>query len=526
MKKFLYFLVLSLPFFFASCQKNELPPSYDASKIAITVTEFDATSATIVLAAQDVKGLGVFTIGLCFSTSPQPTISNTHFDLLVNADSLPGANLNLQCYVSSLEKGTTYYVKGYIIKDADTFYSQQKSFQTSGNTLTITTSNDYVPAGHEYWIVLSNNSTTLLTQKLQNSQTYTFSDNIPDLADFHIFHFYTNLTQNYLLVETYADIVPDNFFLDKPYQSTVMGQATVTVSDLANYLSWGIASSWWWNMSSVNNSLTTNLSTNPDDLFIHYLPANGTAPMCKFVTGVTPSTVLTYTMADFTPLTDFKEIVLPANTNFSYNLAGFNSDYYDEFLRYHGYSYSAGYPGTFKLYYPPSITTNFYFYAFYNTSTQQSFYNKVGTLPTSFFSAFPTITIENSSQFTTVTSSINNYSNYEIMDFCGMYSAGDLHVQWDYYRQPQASNSVQIPEFPTEVKQKINDLFVSNLSFSDVGYFDILNSDVDSYTSYVDLLIKQSNRFYDVVKERRHYYQWVNKKSVDEKIKNYNLTDR
>lgn len=528
MKKYCYFLFFSLLVVVSACKKDDVPPGYDASKITVTILDYDATSATIALSAKDVKGLGPFTVGICFSTSPDPTISNAHFDMDVNPDTLPGVDLDLEGYVTELTTGTLYYVKGYIIKDAETYYSAEKSFETYGNTLTITTSNDYIPAGQEFWIVLSDNGTSILNQKLQNNKTYTFSENIPETADFHIYRLNTTVTPNTLYVESYTDIIPDEFQLDNPYSNTNAGQVTVIVSDVANFLRWGIGTSWWWNTTSnaAYNSLTTYLSSNPDDLFVNYLPSNGTAPKYKFVSNVTASSTYTYTMADLTAMTNSKNIELPENSYFTYTLAGFNTDYYSEFMRYHGHSYTTGYPpGTFTLYYPTGINSNYYFYSFFNNASQQSFYNKLGALPTTFFSTFPTITIENSSQFITTTSSVNSYSTYEIMDVCGIYSSTSLYIQWDYYKQPQVSNSVQIPEFPTEIAQKINNLTINDLTFSDVGYLDILGSEVDSYTSYVDLLIKQSSRFYDVIKERRQYYQWVNKKSFDKTTKNYYLRD-
>lgn len=56
---------------------------------------------------------------------------------------------------------------------------------------------------------------------------------------------------------------------------------------------------------------------------------------------------------------------------------------------------------------------------------------------------------------------------------------------------------------------------INDISFSDVGYIDIENSPVTDYSSFVDLIVKQSSRFVDVIKERRHYYQWSAKKSAE-----------
>jgi hypothetical protein len=525
MKRHCCYLIVSLILIFFSCKKNDLPPSYDTSKITVNVLDASSNAAIISITAKDVKEIGIFKIGICYSMSTEPSVLNDHIELNVNSDTLSEANLDMFYLLTNLTKAEDYYLRGYIKIGDNIFYSAEKTFKTTNNTLTIDVSYNYIPFGKEYWIVLSDKSTTLLTQKLENGQTYTFSDNIPDLADFHLFKW--DPTNNKLYVESYEDIVPDEFYLDNPYNSTYLGQVNVTVSDISNFLEWGVASSWWWNTttSDTTHTLTTLVSKNPDDLFINYIPSDGSAPMFKSVDNVTPSSNYTYTMADFTALTNFANVTLPANDFFTYTLAGFNTDYYTEFKKYHGYSYSTGYSGTFKLYYPTGINTNYYLYTFYNTATQQSFYNKIGSLPATYFSPFPAITINNSSQFKTTTSGIDNYSTYEVMDICGMYLNAGLNIQWDYYKEPQLSNSVQIPEFPDELKLKINNLTTNDLSFSDVGYFDILNSEVDSYISYVDLLIKQSERFYDVVKERRYYFQWVNKKSFESTTKSYNLQD-
>jgi hypothetical protein len=526
MKKYFYCLILSLIPVFVSCNKNDTPSPYDGSKITVAVLDTGSNTATVNVIAKDVKTLKSFTIGLCFLSGSEPTILNDHIELNVNTDSLPATDLNMICYVTNLLNAKDYNVKGYLKLGTDVYYSANKTFKTKNNILTVTVSNSYIPSGKEYWMVLSNKSTTLVTQKLQNGQTYTFSNNIPDLADFHLFKW--DGTNYRLYVESYTDIVPDAFSLSNPYVSTSSGQVNVTISDLSNFLSWGIAGSWWWNMTSsaTTRTLATNILNNPDNLFINYIPSSGTVPMYKLVNNVIPNANLTYTMADFTAMTNYANVVVPSNIYFTYTLAGYNTDYYTEFLKYHSYSYLTGFNGTFKLYYPTGIKTNYYFYSFYITATQQSFYNKIGSLPTTYFSTFPTIAINNSSLYKTTTSTIDNYSAYEVMDFCGIYSNSSIGVQWDYYKKPQSSNSVDIPEFPTDVRLKINNISTNDLSFSDVGYLDIVNSTVNSYKSYVDLIIKQSRRFYDVVKERRYYYQWVNKKSFDISAKNLNLPEQ
>jgi hypothetical protein len=525
MKKHFCFLIFSLSLALFSCNKDDNEKRYDASKIIVEVIDTSATSAAIFLTAKEVKGLGPITFGLCFSSSSEPTILNDHVELDLNSDTLSEADLSMFCFLTDLTKAKEYYAKGYIKIASDIYYSKDQPFKTKNNTLTVTVSDNYIPSGKEYWMVLSNKSTTIFVQRLYNNQTYINSNNIPDKADFHLFKWDPAI--NKLFVESYTDIIPDEFYLTNPYSTINLGQVNVTVSDLSDFLSWGIASSWWLNTTTngTTKTLTTAISKNPDNLFINYIPSNGPAPLYKFVTNVTPNSNYTYTKADFTAMTNFASVALPANVSFTYYLAGFNTDYYTEYKRYHNYSYQNGFQGIFKLYYPSGINTNYYFYSLYNTANQQSFYNKLGPLPTTYFNTFPTITISNSTQFKTTTSGIDSYSKYEIMDFCGIYSNSGLNIQWDYYKKPQALNSIQIPEFPAEVKLKINNITTNDLSFSDVGYFDILESEVNSYESYVDLLVKESERFYDVIKERRYYFQWVNKKSFDSTTKSYFLPD-
>ena len=508
---------------FSSCEKDNKSRSYDSSKITVFVVGTTSNDAYVAIGAEDVKDLGVFILGICYSTNTNPTVLNDHMELIVDSDTLEDSDLELLFIVPDLTKSTDYNLKGYLKKDGDIYYSSNQSFKTAGNSLIVDVAFNYIPQTSEYWMVISDNSTTLVTQKLENNQYYIFSNNIPDKVDFHLFKW--NSTTNRLYVESYTDITPGEFYLMNPYSSYSAGLVGVTISDLSDFLSWGVAGSWWWNTTTnpETKALQTGIWNNPDNLFINFIPSDGSAPKYKVVSNVTPSSNYTYTMADFSSMTDYVNIPLPDNLFFNYTLAGYNFDYYTEFKKFHGYSYSSGYPGTFKLYYPSGVNSNYYIYAFYNTANQQSFYNKLGSMPTTFFTAFPTITINNSSQFITTTSAINNYSTYEVMDFCGYYSSGGTIVQWDYYKQPQESNSVQIPEFPADVKLKIKNIETKDLSFSDVGYFDIINSPVTSYETYVDMLVKESWRFYDVIKERRYYFQWVNKGSFDKTIKNYDM---
>jgi hypothetical protein len=504
-----------------SCNKTgsdgDTPPvivTYDATKMIVTVNDTISGTAGISLTAKDVKGLGYLTIGVCYSTAAEPTLTDPHFEIILNADTLKTADLKLTYLATNLTLNTEYFVKGYVLTLSNTYYSTKKSITLKSHVLTIKVASDYIPSGKEYWAVLSNNTTTLITQKLQNGQTYTFSDNIPAKADFHLFKW--DATNFSLTVQSYTSIVPDNFnLLNTNAAKPNVGQATVTISDLANTSGWGVAGSWYWNSttSGTTKTLSTSLLKNPDEVFIYCLPSSGAAPLYKNITNVTPASTYTYTMSNLTAMPSYTSISLPVNNYFYYDLAGFNTDYYTEYKRYHSYTYSSGYTGTFKLYYPTGINTNYFLYATYATANQQSIYFKKGPLPTTFFNTFPTITITNSSQFKTTTTAVNNFADFEAAVVIGTYSSSPLYIQWDYYTQPLASNTVQIPEFPVEVKAKINNLSNSALTFANSAFIDISNGQVTSYDSFVDLMVKKSSRTYDVINERRIYYQWISKKS-------------
>jgi hypothetical protein len=528
MKKYFNLLLSSLLMVMTGCNRDDSLLNTNDPSLSVSVPRCYSNSAIAAVFANDIKSLGIFSIGVCYSENENPDIEDSHIEIQVDPDTLILPNLTLNLTITGLSKGTHYYIRSYIKSSAATLYSDQKEFTTLQNTLTIDVSDDYIPDGREYWVVLSDGETTILSQKLENDKTYTFSEGIPDLADFHIYKLYTLNNRTYLYIESYTGIVPDNFDLDNPYLTApVAGQVNVSVSDISNFLRWGIAGSWWWSQTSTatTKTLTTGIYTNPDNIFINCIPADGSAPRYKYLSNVNAGSDLFFTMDDLIPMTTYKDILLPVNNYFTYYLAGFNNDYYTDYLRYYGWYYSSGYNGTFRLYYPQSIKTNYYFYSIYNTSTTQSYMIKLGPLPTEFFSAFPDITTNNSSQFKTASASLNSFSDYEVVDFCGVYSSTSFYIRWDYYAQPKAANNVRAPEYLQEIKTRINNMSVNDLPFSDAGYFNIENSPVNSYSSYVDLLIKNSSRSFDVVKEARHYYKYGSKGLSEKTLMVYNTDE-
>ena len=508
--KNLFHLLVCLLTGFSSCTKENDTPAYDSSKMSIEVFEVLSTKALIVFNAEEVSELGEFTFGICYSENPDPTFMDSHYEMTVNSDTLGVTYVFWPYLIENLYKSTNYNIRGYIKKGQDVFYSAKQSFKTPASSLLLDVSYKYIPSGWQYWVTLSVNGTTMVTQEISNDEIYLLTDNVPDVADLTIFKW--NPADMQLLAETYTNVVPDEIYLDNPYYNYPAGTVTVTVSDLSSFLSWGIASSWWWSTATSPDvkTLSTSLSGYSDDLFLHYIPDDGSAPRYKIVDDATAGAEYSYTMSDFTPMTSFVNIDVPANVFFTYTLAGFNTDYYSEFKKFHGYSYTSGYPGTFKLYYPAGVNSNYYIYTYYNTDNTQSFYNKIGTMPATFFTEFPNISINNPGKFITTTSSIDDYAKYDMIDFCGYYITWNLNIRWDYYKRPEANNSIILPDLPAALLSETGNFSTGDLLFSDVGYLDFINSQVSDYDSYVDLLVKKSLRFYDVVKERRYYFKWVN----------------
>lgn len=73
-------------------------------------------------------GCGTVTRGICYSTSPNPTIANT----ISNAGQGSGS---FQTSISNLTPSTTYYAKAFATNGAGTSYGAQISFQTTNVTL-------------------------------------------------------------------------------------------------------------------------------------------------------------------------------------------------------------------------------------------------------------------------------------------------------------------------------------------------------------------------------------------------------
>lgn len=112
---------LGLLILIQACKKDE-PTSPEIT--TAEVTEISYTTASSGGEATNDGGAPILTKGICWNTSPTPTISNS-----LTASS--GGLGSFTCQITSLTANTTYYVRAYATNSAGTSYGDQISFTTT-----------------------------------------------------------------------------------------------------------------------------------------------------------------------------------------------------------------------------------------------------------------------------------------------------------------------------------------------------------------------------------------------------------
>ena len=103
-----------------------------ATVVTATATGITPTSATCGGNVTDDGGFAVTARGVCWSTTMQPTITNSH--------TTDGTGLGaFVSSVTNLEPNTTYYLRAYATTEAGTAYGEQISFATPNGLATVTT---------------------------------------------------------------------------------------------------------------------------------------------------------------------------------------------------------------------------------------------------------------------------------------------------------------------------------------------------------------------------------------------------
>ena len=98
-----------------------------------SVKDITALTASCDVKVTDVGGSTLQSCGLCWSTTPNPTIEHNK----LNGGS--ALNTTYSCAMTDLTPATTYYVRGYAITDIATSYSSQISFLTQSGLPVVNT---------------------------------------------------------------------------------------------------------------------------------------------------------------------------------------------------------------------------------------------------------------------------------------------------------------------------------------------------------------------------------------------------
>jgi len=91
----------------------------------------------------DSGGNALTAIGVCWSTSQNPTISDNHTTDVIGGGADPGLQLWFESSITGLSPGTSYYLRAYATNSVGTGYGDEVNFTTTGQAIvspTVTTS--------------------------------------------------------------------------------------------------------------------------------------------------------------------------------------------------------------------------------------------------------------------------------------------------------------------------------------------------------------------------------------------------
>ena len=113
-------LLFGTAIYLPSCKEETTPP------VVRTTNVSDITQTTAIIRGyiSDDGGTEIMDIGLCWSTSPNPTISS-------NKTSNGTGKGHFTIIINGLTVNTTYYVRAFAINSEGTSYGNQLSFTTS-----------------------------------------------------------------------------------------------------------------------------------------------------------------------------------------------------------------------------------------------------------------------------------------------------------------------------------------------------------------------------------------------------------
>ena len=107
------------------CLRGDIPPVTTPTVVTYSVTNTSSDTATCVGYITAMGNTAITAKGVCWSTSPNPTISNNHTNE-------GGGMTSFTSSITGLSANTTYYVRAYATNSAGTAYGEQQSLTIIG----------------------------------------------------------------------------------------------------------------------------------------------------------------------------------------------------------------------------------------------------------------------------------------------------------------------------------------------------------------------------------------------------------
>ena len=255
------------------------------------VTEITGATATCGGNITDNGGLNVTVRGVCWSTSPDPTIADAH---TTNGSGLGSFSSS----ISGLNVSTTYYVRAYATTAAGTAYGEEKTFTTRDGIPSVTTADvtgimaESATCGGT---VTDNCGLTVIargvcwstspTPTLDDSHTTNGSGN----ASFSSSVTGLNVSTTYY-VRAYASTAAGTGYGEQVSFTTRNGIPTVTTAEVTN-----IGTAWAYSGGNITDDggLTVivqgvcwSVSPNPTLADTHTTDGNGTNSYTSYITGL------------------------------------------------------------------------------------------------------------------------------------------------------------------------------------------------------------------------------------------------
>lgn len=177
------------------------------------ITNIMALTATGSVTVSDVGGATLQSCGICWSTNPSPTITDSKKTASGNQ-----LNTAYPCNMSGLQPNTTYYVRGYATTDITTAYSVQKTFTTTSGLPIVQTNNTSLIKAKSVTIagnVTANGGYSITTRGICYSKT----NSTPTIADSKV----ESGSGNGSFTISISNLEPNTTYYARAYASNAIG---------------------------------------------------------------------------------------------------------------------------------------------------------------------------------------------------------------------------------------------------------------------------------------------------------------